>query len=185
MDVTRGKGLDPYCMIPWTAVSERLKNRRSLTQCMFKWQVLQKRLKNNGVVPMWGPLQSYYLFQQYVSLLSDSKRLADKFDRLKNLDIQDESEINWRDIVANGSWWNFWSFRETAKRFKIMKQRIPGLLSLSYRGDRPTYRIIFHKKLILSRHSYQEIMEILDETYGAPPPDSVSTRGKQIVVARK
>lgn len=136
MELTGGKGLEPYCKIPWTTVSERLDRRRSIQQCVFKWQVLQKRLKNNGIAPRWGALQYYHLVQQYVVSACHHLTVTHLFDRLKDLTVNDDTEIDWRKIAVQSAPWNLWSRYELAFYFRSLKRRIPGHNSLSHQGWR-------------------------------------------------
>ena len=48
------------------------------------------------------------------------------------LDVQDDSEINWNTLLSDPSW-NLWSAHQIQRRWLTMKRAIKGYESMSFR----------------------------------------------------
>lgn len=93
----------------WLLVSERV-GTRSVPQCILKWTLLETAMRNGGGRPTWTRSLDYYLAS-----------------RLYDLAVEDESEVRWREVAAEG-WPVYFGPRDLQLRWRILKKRVarPG-----------------------------------------------------------
>jgi hypothetical protein len=141
--LTADQGKNQPFEVPWTVVSERMGHRRSRQQCRIKWQDgLSKRVKqvHNEDLSRWGTLEMFCLVQECVFLVAaprnSSRRLSphDILIRLKDIQVNDDSEINWNELTSKARW-NCWSSHDVKRRWQTLKKGIHGHESMSYAGE--------------------------------------------------
>ena len=106
----RNRGGTSAC---WQLISERV-GTRSIPQCVLKWTSLEGILRNGGVRPTWTQSLDYHLIS-----------------RLYDLAVEDESEVQWKDLFDEG-WPLQFTPRDLLLRFRALRKRIRGDRSLSF-----------------------------------------------------